>query len=130
MADFSVLNAKYQPVIDVVKQFEPYGAKFVGSELSGEQLHLVAQVPSQVVLDRVWDAIKKVDPQYADLKHEITNTGGAEQSYTIAAGDTLSKVSKLFYGDAGKYEEIAKANGMADANKIQAGQTIKLPVLS
>jgi nucleoid-associated protein YgaU len=130
MADFQALQQKYAPVEAVVKEFEPYGAKFVGSELVGDQLHFVAQVPSQVVENRVWDAIKKIDPQFADLKHEITNTGGAEQSYTIAAGDNLSKVSKLFYGDANKYEQIAKANDMADANKIQVGQTIKIPVLS
>jgi len=130
MADFEALQAKYAPVVDVVKQFEPYGAKFVGSELVGEQYHLVAQVPSKVVEDRVWDAIKAVDPTFADLKHEITNTGGAEQSYTIAAGDNLSKVSKLFYGNANKYEAIAKANGMEDANKIQVGQQIMVPVLN
>lgn len=130
MADFEALQAKYAPVVDVVKQFEPYGAKFVGSELVGEQYHLVAQVPSKVVEDRVWDAIKAVDKTFADLKHEITNTGGAEQSYTIAAGDNLSKVSKLFYGNANKYEAIAKANGMEDANKIQVGQQIMVPVLN
>ena len=130
MADFGALQQKYAPVVDVVKQFEPYGAKFVGSELVGEQYHLVAQVPSKVVENRVWDAIKTVDPTFADLKHEITNTGGDEQTYTIAAGDNLSKVSKLFYGNANKYEEIAKANGMADANKIQVGQEIKVPALS
>jgi hypothetical protein len=92
MADFAALQTKYAPVVDTVKQFEPYGAKFVGSELVGEQYHLVAQVPSQVVENRVWDSIKSVDAQFADLKHEITNTGGAEQSYTIEAGDNLSKV--------------------------------------
>ena len=129
MADFKALQQKYAPVVDVIKHFEPFGAKFAGEELVGEQYHLIAQVPSQVVLNRVWDAIKKVDPQYADLKHEITNAGGQEGSYTIQAGDNLSKVSKLFYGDANKYEAIAKANDMADPDKIQAGQTIKIPVL-
>lgn len=129
MADFQQLQQKYAPVVDTIKQFEPYGAKFVGSELVGEQYHLVAQVASQVELNRVWDAIKKVDPQYADLKHEITNTGGQDQTYTIAPGDNLSKVSKLFYGDANKYEAIAKANNLADPNKIHAGQSIHVPVL-
>lgn len=130
MADFQALQQKYAPVVDTIKQFEPYGAKFVNAELVGEQYHLVAQVPSEVVKNRVWDAIKQVDPQYADLKHEITNTGGRDASYTIQAGDNLSKVSKLFYGNANKYEAIAKANGIADANKIHAGQTISIPVLS
>ena len=130
MADFQALQQKYAPVVDTIKEFEPYGAKFVGSELVGEQYHLVAQVPSEVVLNRVWDEIKKVDPQYADLKHEITNTGGQEGTYTIQAGDNLSKVSKLFYGNPNKYEAIAKANNLADANKVQVGEEIKIPVLS
>ena len=129
MADFKALQAKYAPVVDAVKQFEPYGAKFVGSELVGEQYHLVAQVTSVVELNRVWDVIKEVDPQYADLKHEITNTGGQEQEYTIASGDNLTKISKLFYGTPNKYEAIAKANGIADPNKVQVGHTLKLPVL-
>ena len=129
MADFQALQQKYAPVVDVVKEFEPYGAKFVGSELVGEQYHLVAQVPSKVVLDRVWDAIKAVDPQYADLKHEITNTGGDSQEYTLQAGDNLSKVSKLFYGNANHYEAIAKASGIEDANKVKVGETVTVPAI-
>jgi nucleoid-associated protein YgaU len=130
MADFQALQQKYAPVVNEIKQFEPYGAKFVGSDLVGEQYHLVAQVPSQVVLNRVWDVIKQVDPQYADLKHEITNTGGQDGSYIVQAGDNLSKISKLFYGNPNKYEVIAKANNMPDPDRIKAGQTLKIPVLS
>lgn len=129
MADFQALQQKYAPVVDTIKKFEPYGAKFVGADLVGDQYHLVAQVPSQVVLNRVWDAIKQVDSQFADLKHEITNTGGQESSYTIQAGDNLSKISSLFYANANKYEVIAKANDLADPNKIHPGQTLKIPVL-
>jgi nucleoid-associated protein YgaU len=129
MADFQQLQQKYAPVVDTIKQFEPYGAKFDGSELVGEQYHLVAHVASQVELNRVWDVIKQVDPQYADLKHEITNTGGQDQDYTIAGGDNLSKISKLFYGDANKYEAIAKANNLSDPDKIHPGETLKIPVL-
>ena len=129
MADFQALQQKYAPVVDTIKEFEPYGAKFVGSELAGEQYHLVAQVPSKVVENRVWDAIKQVDPQFADLKHDITNTGGDDQTYTIQAGDNLSKVSKLFYGSPNHYTKIAEASGLADANKIQVGQTVTVPAL-
>ena len=130
MADFGALKAKYQAVEDRVKEFEPYGAKFDGSELVGEQLHFVAHVPSEVVLNRVWDAIKSSDPTYADLKHEITNTGGAEQKYTIAAGDNLSKVSKLFYGSPNHYAKIAEASGIDNPDHIQVGQEVTVPVVS
>ena len=130
MADFAALQQKYSPVVETIKQFEPYGAKFVGSELVGEQYHLVAQVPSQVIENRVWDAIKSVDPQYADLKHEITNTGGQDQTYTIAPGDNLSKVSKLFYGNPNHYLKIAEASHLSDPDKIHPGDQVTVPVLS
>ena len=32
------------------------------------------------------------------------------QFYTVVSGDTLSKISKQFYGDANKYKQIFEAN--------------------
>ena len=128
MADLNQLKQKYAPVLQVMQEFSEYGAKVETVDLAGEQLHIKGSVPSQVIANRVWDAIKQVDPSYSDLKHEITTTGGAEQPYTIKAGDNLSKVSKLFYGTPNHYQQIAQANGISDPNKIQAGQQIKLPV--
>jgi nucleoid-associated protein YgaU len=126
MADLNQLKQKYAPVIDTIQSFSAEGATVNNVNLDGDKLLLQASVPSPVVANRVWDAIKQVDPTYADLHHEITTTGDT-QSYTIQSGDNLSKVSKHFYGDANKYEKIAQANGIADANKIRAGQTITIP---
>jgi nucleoid-associated protein YgaU len=130
MADLNQLKQKYAPVIDTIQKFGPYGATLVSVDLDGEKLHLKGTVPSTVIANRVWDQIKKVDPTYSDLEHEIATSGGDEQSYTIKSGDTLSAVSQLFYGSASKYPEIAKANGIADANNVRVGATINLPVLS
>ncbi len=126
MADLNQLKQKYQPVIDTIQSFSAQGATLDDVSLDGDKLHLKASVPSPVVANRVWDSIKQVDPSFSDLHHEITTTGSA-QSYTIASGDNLSKISKHFYGDANKYQKIAQANNIADANKIQAGQTITIP---
>jgi nucleoid-associated protein YgaU len=126
MADLNQLKQKYQPVIDTIQSFSAQGAKVDDVSLDGDKLHLKASVPSPVVANRVWDAIKQVDPAFSDLHHEITTTGSA-QSYTIASGDNLSKISKHFYGDANKYQKIAQANNIADANLIRAGQTITIP---
>lgn len=126
MADLNQLKQKYAPVVDTIQSFSAEGAKVDNVSLEGDKLLLKASVPSPVVANRVWDAIKKVDPTYSDLHHEIATTGDT-QSYTIQSGDNLSKVSKHFYGDANKYQKIAQANGIADANKIQAGQTITIP---
>jgi nucleoid-associated protein YgaU len=126
MADLNQLKQKYTPVINTIQSFSAEGAKIDDLSLEGDKLHLKASVPSPVVANRVWDEIKKVDSTYADLHHEIATTGST-QSYTIQSGDNLSKVSKHFYGDANKYEKIAQANNIADANKISAGQTITIP---
>ena len=129
MADLDQLKQKYAPVIDTIQDFVAEGAAVEDVSLDGEKLHLKATVPSQVVANRVWDTIKQVDPQYADLHHEIVTSGGAEQRYTIKSGDNLSKISKHFYGSPNHYQKIAEANGIADANLIRAGQTISIPVL-
>jgi LysM repeat protein len=130
MADLDQLKQKYAPVIETIQKFSPYGATLDSVDLDGEKLHLKGTVPSTVIANRVWDEIKKVDPTYSDLEHEIATTGGDEQPYTIKSGDSLSAISLLFYGSANKYPEIAKANDIADANNIKAGATINLPVIS
>ena len=129
MADLEALKQKYAPVVSTIQEFSAQGATVEDESLDGEKLHLKASVPSQVVANRVWDAIKSVDPSFADLAHEITTSGGAEQPYTVADGDNLSKISKHFYGSPNHYQKIAEANGIDNPDKIKVGQELKLPVL-
>ena len=51
--------------------------------------------------------------------------------YTVQKGDTLSKISKQFYGDANKYKKIFDANKdqLKDPDKIQPGQVTPDPDL-
>ena len=130
MADLDQLKQKYAPVIQTIEGFSELGAKLDSVSLDGDKLYLKGSVPSQVVANRVWDVIKQVDPQYADLHHEITTTGGANQSYTVKSGDTLSKISNRFYGSPNHYSNIAAASNISDPNKIQVGQQITIPVIS
>jgi nucleoid-associated protein YgaU len=130
MADLDQLKQKYGPVIQTIEGFSDLGAKLDSVSLDGDKLYLKGSVPSQVVANRVWDVIKQVDPTYSDLHHEISTSGGADQSYDVKSGDTLSKISNRFYGSANHYTNIAKASGIADPNKIQVGQKITIPVLS
>jgi len=129
MADLEQLKQKYAGVISSIEGFSDLGAKIDEIGLDGEKLLLKATVPSTVVANRIWDEIKKADATFSDLHHEIATSGGDEQPYTIKSGDNLSHVSQRFYGAASKYTKIAEANGLSDPNKIQVGQTIKLPVL-
>ena len=130
MADQAALQQKYASVGQVIADFSDLGAKFDGLFMEGDKLILKADVPSKVVLNRVWDATKKVDANYQDFEPRLTVTGGDDQPYTIKAGDNLSKVAEKFYGQASKYETIAQANGISNPDHIQVGQTIKVPPLS
>lgn len=61
---------------------------------------------------------------------ELTNrpaTGGGG-TYTVKAGDTLSKIAAATLGSAGRWRDILAANpDLSDPNKIRPGMTLKLP---
>jgi nucleoid-associated protein YgaU len=123
MANFEQLKQKYQPVL---KTIEKEGAELNDVSLAGDQLYLKATAVSEASKNRIWDSIKAVDPTYSDLKHDIEVREG-QQTYTVQAGDNLSKISKYFYGDANKYPAIASANNLADPDKIKVGQKLVIP---
>ena len=123
MADFDQLKQKYQPVLDVIQK---EGAQIQGLGMDGNQLSLKVLANSEAGKNRIWDAIKSVDPNFSDLKHDIQVREG-QQTYTFRPGDNLSKISKQFYGDANKYMTIAKANNLQDPDKIKVGQELVIP---
>ncbi|WP_419804812.1 LysM peptidoglycan-binding domain-containing protein [Terriglobus sp.] len=129
MADQAALEQKYAKVGQVLTGFSDVGSKMDGIFMNGDKLVLKCEVPSKVVVNRVWDTIKQVDPSYSDFEIQMAQTGPDEQPYTIKHGDTLSAICQRFYGNANKYPQVAQANH-ADANNIPVGTTIQLPVLS
>jgi nucleoid-associated protein YgaU len=58
-----------------------------------------------------------------------TGTSGSEQSYTVVAGDSLSKIAKRFYGDANKWPRIHEANRdqIKNPDLIHPGQKLRIP---
>jgi nucleoid-associated protein YgaU len=51
------------------------------------------------------------------------------QHHTVAKGDTLSAISKKYYGDANLYPRIFEANKpmLKDPDKIYPGQSLRIP---
>ena len=140
MADLASLRSEYDPVIRLMHS---RGAQVRTIEMQGAKLLLKAEAPSADVKNAIWDEIKKVDPSYSDLTADISVNPAAAAgqggpagsvsaptgSYTVQKGDTLSKISKQFYGDANKYKKIFDANRdqLKDPDKIQPGQVLRIP---
>ena len=123
----AVLRHKYDPVVRLMHQL---GVQVQTVDLEGSKLRLRGQAPSEDAKNKVWDQIKAVDPTYADLSAEITVVPGAGgASYTVQKGDTLSKISKQYYGDPDQYNRIFEANRdqLKDPDKIFPGQVLKIP---
>lgn len=50
------------------------------------------------------------------------------QEYTVQQGDTLSSISKEFYGTPMKYKEIQEANKISNPNDITLGMKLSIPI--
>lgn len=77
------------------------------------------------------DAPAKAD--FSNVKSDAVSTapdaGTAEQTYTVAPGDSLSKIAKHFYGKANDWHRIFDANRdqISNPDLIKPGQVLKIP---
>ena len=139
MADrFEQLKAKYQSVLNFIQS---QGVQLQNVNMEGDKLLIRATAPSADLKNKVWDQIKLVDPNYSDLIADIqapaaaaaAAAGGAPtpaaRTYTVQPGDSLSKISKEFYGDANKYMKIFDANKdqLTDPDKVKVGTNLIIP---
>lgn len=131
MDQLEQLKQKYASALKVVADA---GVSLQNLHVQDGKLYLKGASPSQQATNEVWNAIKAVDSAYADVQVDFTvdpslPTPKRAQSYTVAAGDTLSKISKEFYGNANQYMKIFEANRdqLSDPDKIKVGQVLQIP---
>ncbi len=124
MASFDELKQKYSAVLD---KGHEVGLRVDNLQMDGDKLYVKGAVPSDYGKNQLWDAVKAIDANAADITADIAVQPG--QVYTVQSGDSLSKIAKRFYGDANQYQKIFQANSdqLSDPDKIQVGQQIKLP---
>ena len=129
--DLEQLKQKYAAALDVVAAA---GVSLQNLHVQDGKLYLKGRAPSEQAKNEVWTAVKKIDASFADFAADITvdtslPTPKRAQAYTVQSGDTLSKISKQFYGDAGKYMKIFEANKdqLSDPDKIKVGQVLQIP---
>ena len=137
---FQELKQKYQSALTVIEQQQ---IQLQNLHVQDNKLFIRGIAPSQEAANRVWDQAKLINPNLDDITLELqvsqsqaqgaVATGGqsaqAGQTYTVKPGDTLSKISKQFYGDANEYMRIFYANRdkLHDPDKIQVGQQLVIP---
>src|SRR6185295_17831903 len=136
---FNELKQKYQTVLTTADNER---IQFLNLHVQDNKLFIRGIAPSDDAKNKFWDQIKLVNPNADDVTAEINvdssramgaAAGGGQaqsgQTYEIKSGDTLSKISKQFYGNANEYMRIFYANRgqLSDPDKIQAGQKLVIP---
>lgn len=118
--------------------------KFQGNAEEREgKLYFKGSVATEAEKNEIWNAIKTIPTWQKDVVADIQVTGGsggggtatatatatAGKTYTVKAGDTLSKIAKEYLGNANAYMKIFEANRdqLSDPDKIRPGQVLRLP---
>jgi nucleoid-associated protein YgaU len=122
------LRDKYNHAIQTAKGFRMQGA----AEERDGKLYFKGMVQNQDEVNEIWTAIKTVPDWRNDVVAEVTidpNAKAADTTYTVKAGDTLSKIAKDQLGDANAYMKIFDVNKsiLSDPDKIKPGQVLTIP---
>ena len=130
------LRAKYDQAVQTGKRLGFQGA----ATQEGDKLHFKGTVHSEDEKNQIWNAIKTQGDWQKDINADIqvvpaaqpvgTSGAASNRTYTVKAGDTLSKIAKEHYGNANNYMRIFDANKdqLSDPDKIKPGQVLKIPV--
>jgi len=122
------LMDKYAAVVKLGQELKVKGADV---KEQGGKLIIKGMAEYGIDRDHLWDVIKKQsgweNEIVADIKVEKTDVYGY---WTVKSGDSLSKIAKDVYDDAGKYTKIYEANKATigdNPNLIKPGQKLVLP---
>jgi len=137
---FNELKQKYQTVLSVSDQER---IQFQNLHVQDNKLFIRGIAPSDEAKNKFWNQVKLVNPNADDITADISvdqaramgaAAGGGQgaagsQTYEVRSGDSLSKISKQFYGDGNEYMRIFYANRdkLNDPEKLQVGQKLTIP---
>ena len=136
---FNELKQKYQTVLTTADNER---IQFLNLHVQDNKLFIKAVAPSEEAKNKFWDQIKLANPNADDITADISvdssralgaaaggGQGAGGQTYDVKGGDTLSKISKQFYGDSSEYMRIFYANRdkLKDPDMIQVGQQLVIP---
>ncbi len=128
-----MLQEKYQTLINLANQL---GISGLNVQEDNGVLNIDGVAGSAEAKQQLWDEYGRIDPDYrsGDVVMNITapeasagsSSSGGGSTYTVQAGDSLSKIGTR-YGVS--WKEIFEANRdkLDDPDKIHPGQELKIP---
>lgn len=121
------LTTKYAAL---VAQAQTLGVKDLKVNEAAGKLQISGCTEYQMQKDLLWDAIKKTAGWEQELQVDVrTEKADIWGVWEVKSGDTLSKIAKSAYDNAGAYMQIFNANKniLKDPNVIQVGQKLVIP---
>lgn len=118
------------------KEVENYGLNTDGVEINVDDDGIVTvagEAVSQEEKEKIILAVGNVEGVGGVNDQASTSMGGREsQFHTVVSGDSLSAISKKYYGTWKLYPEIFEANKpmLSDPNKIYPGQVLRIPAIN
>lgn len=99
-------------------------------DINVDEVRITGQAENQSTREKIvlllgnTEGIAAVDDQMTVLINEAES-----KFHTVVSGDTLGKIAKTYYGNAGKYPAIFEANKpmLNSADNIYPGQVLRIP---
>ncbi len=119
---------KYQPVLNLGEKLN-----FKDGDVTEENgvLKVKGQASTQYEKNLLWDKIKEIGGENpSDIKANITVADESVYArHVVKSGESLSKISKHYYGDPMKYKKIFEANSgiLKNPDVIHPDQVLVIP---
>jgi nucleoid-associated protein YgaU len=136
--DVAALNAKAGDAIRVYVEQQKLGISNLDVKYEGatQKVTISGQAPSREAAEKAVLCCGNV-AHVASVDNQLTLAQAAQPEqaaryHDVAKGDTLSAISKKYYGDPNKYHAIFEANRpmLTNPDKIYPGQKLRIPALA
>lgn len=145
-AKLSKLDQSYKYILTQVKQdnvqsvFAESNENNMFSEVAPILTESSTKTTTEITTENTTEAYTKENTTIQSNTHIFTETttenttnlsnlneAKSYTTYKVKDGDSLEAISKKFYGNRNKIDEIMEVNEIDDANKIYSGMILKLP---